>query len=62
VLGGWAPGPVAAADLAARGASYLVVGSDLQALQGGLSALAPSAAPAGPVPRPPGGPDGGVAR
>lgn len=40
-LGGWSPGPEAAAALAGQGATYLVVGSDLQALQRGLSGLAP---------------------
>lgn|GEM_PF-228241 len=44
VLGGWAPGAPAAEALRRSGATYLVVGSDLQALQQGLGAMAaPSA-------------------
>ena len=49
VLGGWAPGAAGAQALAAKGASYLVVGSDLQALQQGLPNIAGSRpAPAAP--------------
>ena len=41
VLGGWAAGPEAALDLIGHGATYLVIGSDLQALQSGLGRLRP---------------------
>ncbi len=41
VLGGWAASPEAARALADRGATYVVIGSDLQALQGGLARLRP---------------------
>ncbi|HVX22666.1 MAG TPA: aldolase/citrate lyase family protein [Acidimicrobiales bacterium] len=56
-LGGWAPGTAAAEALREGGASYLVVGSDLQALQQGLTAMAarPSAAAAPGTPAPAGG-------
>ncbi len=39
-VGGWASTATRAAELGARGASYLVVGSDLQLLQLGMRALA----------------------
>lgn len=42
VLGGWAPSAEAALALEDRGATYLVVGSDLQALHAGLARLRPS--------------------
>lgn len=43
-LGGWAPDLDRAAHLRSRGATYLVVGSDLDALRRGLSGLAGPAA------------------
>lgn len=41
-LGGWARDNAAARALVARGATYLVVGSDVQALQKGLERLVPA--------------------
>jgi 4-hydroxy-2-oxoheptanedioate aldolase len=42
-LGGFAPGPAALSSLRSAGASYLVLGSDMQALQKGLATFAAAA-------------------
>jgi 4-hydroxy-2-oxoheptanedioate aldolase len=42
-LGGFAPGPAALSSLRSDGATYVVVGSDMQALQTGLAAFAAAA-------------------
>ena len=57
-LGAWVANAAQAADLRARGAAYLVVGSDLQVLQRGVADLASelAAAAAGAAPGPGGRP------
>jgi 4-hydroxy-2-oxoheptanedioate aldolase len=42
-LGGFAPGPAALSSLRSEGATYVVVGSDMQALQKGLATFAAAA-------------------
>jgi 4-hydroxy-2-oxoheptanedioate aldolase len=45
-LGGFAPGPAGLSFLRSEGATYMVMGSDMQALQRGLTTLAAGANPA----------------